>query len=53
MFATEFGQNTWDELNQIRAGGNYGWPEAEGIGDAASLITPSYCLSSYIEPRWS
>jgi glucose/arabinose dehydrogenase len=39
-WAVEFGQNTWDELNRIVPGGNYGWPEVEGKEAREGFIEP-------------
>ncbi len=32
LWATEFGQNRFDEVNQVRPGDDGGWPEVEGAG---------------------
>lgn len=40
LWASEFGQDTWDELNRIKAGGDYGWPDHEGRAGAADAIDP-------------
>ncbi len=40
LFATEFGQSTFDEVNHIVPGGNYGWPVVEGRSDDTRYRNP-------------
>jgi glucose/arabinose dehydrogenase len=40
LWASEFGQNMFDELNLIEAGDNYGWPLVEGRGGRRGLVDP-------------
>jgi len=40
LWACEFGDQRFDELNLIRKGGNYGWPEVEGDSKDARFVRP-------------
>lgn len=40
MYAVEFGQNRFDEVNMIEPGRNYGWPDVEGTGNDSRYVNP-------------
>jgi glucose/arabinose dehydrogenase len=46
LWATEFGQETWDELNLVQRSGNYGWPLVEGKGDLEEYRNPHVTWST-------
>ena len=41
LWASELGQNTFDEVNHIQAA-NYGWPQVEGRGDDPRYRNPAH-----------
>jgi glucose/arabinose dehydrogenase len=42
MWESELGLNTWDELNIIKPGADYGWPIEEGVGNNPKYTDPVY-----------
>src|SRR5262249_51880821 len=42
MLINDVGEDAWEEIDDGFAGGNYGWPETQGVGDEAGLLNPLY-----------
>ena len=43
LWASEFGDSEWDELNLVEKGGNYGWPQVEGAGGDRPIRRLAHC----------
>ena len=50
LFATEFGPDAHDEVNVIRRGANYGWPEAQGNAGAPRFVPALVDYEDVIAP---
>src|SRR5262245_14417106 len=45
IYINDVGGATWEEINRLQKGGNYGWPLAEGTSTDPSFINPIYVYS--------
>ena len=50
MYATESGPTKNDEINLIKAGSNYGWPDVQCFSDNEDFENPVKCFDPAIEP---
>ncbi len=46
LWASEFGDQRFDELNLVEKGRNYGWPRFEGRSDEQGFVTPKVTWST-------
>jgi glucose/arabinose dehydrogenase len=42
LFEADIGKSSFDEINEIKAGRNYGWPLAEGMSDNERFTNPTH-----------
>lgn len=40
IYVNDVGQNTWEEINLLQRGANYGWPTCEGSCSTVGFVSP-------------
>jgi glucose/arabinose dehydrogenase len=45
LFVNDVGAASWEEVNDVQAGKNYGWPNAEGASGNPAYVDPIYAYS--------
>lgn len=53
LYGTEHGETGNDEVNLIVAGGNYGWPDAQGSNHPAPFQSPLITYSPSVAPAYA
>jgi glucose/arabinose dehydrogenase len=48
FFVNDVGEGTWEEINRVRRGRNYGWPLEEGAGHRPGLTDPVFQYHHFV-----
>ena len=50
IFVNDVGENTWEEINQLEKGANYGWPVHEGVSNDPPYVDPIFAYGHDGDP---
>ncbi len=50
LLVGDVGEATWEELNVVTRGGNYGWPDEEGACSGCGYVNPVYAYRHSLPP---
>jgi glucose/arabinose dehydrogenase len=50
IFINDVGEKTWEEINQLEKGANYGWPVHEGVANDPPYVDPIFAYGHGGDP---